>query len=220
MTMIENYKGTETYSTINNDYGEPIKVPFTEVMQSTFDAEIDHNPQSVGCFEMVSIGQFWTDAEALGFDTGENRIITYNSIFCPTRSTSKSAGYDFRSPFDFTLAPGQTIIIPTGIRVKMYSNNVLTVYPRSSIGIKHNIMLSNTTPVIDADYYNAENEGHIMLAFKNTVPKSIFPWKNRKNTWKVKAGDKVAQGIFLQYGITHNDNVNTVRTGGIGSTGA
>ena len=59
-----------------------------------------------------------------------------------------------------------------------------------------------------------------MLAFKNNKKKSIFPWTNKKNTWYVNAGDKIAQGVFVRYGITFDDNADADRTGGIGSTGA
>lgn len=192
--------------------------------------EVFYDSPHVATFRKVSLNQFVCDVSynhdveklmlACGYEKDEDDLTykmffndVYDAIELPVRSTKSSAGFDFRAPFAFDLAPGKTIIIPTGIRAMIQNDYVLMLYPRSSIGIKHGISFANTTPIIDADYYGAENEGHIMLAFKNTMP------KGKKNIWHVKAGDKICQGIFLQYGITHDDAVNTVRTGGIGSTG-
>lgn len=171
----------------------------------------------IAMFFKVHKEQFQTDLEALGF--ASYSLLTYANINLPERATSCSAGYDICSPVCFTLKPGQTIVVPTGIRCKMDENYFLALVPRSSVGIKRNVSLMNTIGIVDADYYYAENEGHIMLALKNNNKPSIFPWINKKRSWTVCPGERICQGIFLRYGITDNDKADRKRTGGIGSTG-
>ena len=152
-------------------------------------------------FSFVSLKQF---NEAFS----EDATTIYNNLKLPKRATKSSAGYDFYSPYDFTLKPGETIKIPTGIRCQMESNYVLLILPRSSLGFKYRLSLDNTVGVIDADYYNALNEGHIFIKMTNNSNKELT----------VKQGEGFAQGIFLQYGITIDDDTNEERIGGFGST--
>lgn len=196
-------------------------------MNETFDVisifDVDRAPKHIANFETVSRQQYNDSVDKL-ITSGKHEltyVMDIEDIDLPKRGTKSSAGYDFISPIGFELAPGEQIIIPTGIRCKMYSDHVLKLYPRSSVGIKHNISFANTVPIIDADYYNAKNEGHILLAFKNNNKHHWFNCKkNKANTWVVNAGDRICQGILLPYGITINDKADTERTGGIGSTGA
>lgn len=133
----------------------------------------------------------------------------YNTIVLPKRSTINSAGYDFISPISFTLKPGESIKIPTGIRCEINPNYVLMIYVRSSIGFKYQTILTNGTGIIDSDYFMANNEGHIMIKLRNDGDKDLV----------VDAGQRLVQGIFLPYGITVDDDVEYERSGGIGSTG-
>lgn len=171
----------------------------------------------VGFFKKVSKEQFQNDMKNLGFPYYS--MLTYANIKLPERATAQSAGYDLCSPVYFTLKPGESIRIPTGIRCNMKSDHFLMIVPRSSIGMKNNISLMNTVGIIDADYYNAKNEGHIMAAFKNNNKRSIFSWVNKKRSWVVSAGDRVCQAIFVPYAVTENDTATAERSGGIGSTG-
>ena len=159
-------------------------------------------------FEKVTYDQFEKDAINLGYEGRNLKEIYDNIISVPTRGTSGSAGYDFVLPFDINLKIGDTITIPTGIRVIMPKNVVLMCYPRSGIGFKTGTTLANTTGVIDSDYYYSNNEGHIML-------KLIGGFKDLH----LFSGDKIMQGVFLNYLITDDDNVTTTRNGGFGSTG-
>ena len=134
----------------------------------------------------------------------------YDSISLPTRATSGSAGYDFKAPFDFTLAPGETIKIPTGIRAKIDDGWVLMIYPRSGLGFKFRLQLDNTVGIIDSDYYSSSNEGHIMIKITNNSLEG--------KTVEVDSGSAFAQGIFLEYGITEDDSADGIRDGGFGST--
>jgi dUTP pyrophosphatase len=161
--------------------------------------------KAVARFEKVSLNQFKLD-----YDLTENKEETYNDIKLPKRATVGSAGYDFYSPCDFTLAPGQTIKIPTGIRSYIEPGYVLSIYPRSGLGFKYRIQLNNTVGIIDSDYYNANNEGHIMIKLTND--------SNEGKTLEIKKGDGIAQGIFSEYFVTYDDSTDGVRVGGFGST--
>lgn len=134
----------------------------------------------------------------------------YECISIPARATSGSAGYDFKAPFDFTLAPGETIKIPTGIRARIDDGWVLMIFPRSGLGFKYRLQLNNTVGVIDSDYFGSDNEGHIMVKMTNCT--------NEGKTISLKAGEGFAQGIFMPYGITTDDEVTDIRNGGFGST--
>ena len=132
----------------------------------------------------------------------------YDSVILPKRATLGSAGYDFFSPKEFTLNAGETIKIATGVRVKIDEGWVLKIYPRSSLGFKYRLNLNNTVGIIDSDYYFAENEGHIFIKMTNCGDKPLT----------VEKGKAFAQGIFLEYGLTIDDECDTLRTGGLGST--
>ena len=161
-------------------------------------------------YSKVSFDNFrsaWADD--FGGTTEKIKAI-YESIKLPRRATSGSAGYDFFSPLDFTLEPGQTIKIPTGIRCKIEDGWVLKIYPRSGLGFKFRLQLNNTVGIIDSDYYYSDNEGHIFIKITND--------SNEGKIVEVKAGQGFAQGIFLEYGITFDDDVTDIRNGGFGST--
>ena len=134
----------------------------------------------------------------------------YNDIKLPKRATAGSAGYDFYAPFDITLAPGETIKIPTGIRVQMEVNYVLKLYPRSGLGFKYRLQLNNTVGIIDSDYYYSDNEGHIFAKITND--------SNEGKTVTINKGEGFMQGIFIEYGITIDDDTTEIRNGGFGST--
>ena len=136
----------------------------------------------------------------------------YEEIKLPRRATAGSAGYDFFAPSDFVLAPGRTIKIPTGIRVEMEEDWVLKCYPRSGLGFKFRLQLNNTVGIIDSYYFYSDNEGHIFVKLTNDT--------NENKTVCVKKGTGFMQGIFVEYGITVDDEVTDIRNGGLGSTTA
>ncbi len=166
--------------------------------------------KSVAKFEKVSFEQFLKDWQKnIGSNEAEIKKI-YDSISLPKRATKQSAGYDFYAPIDITMNPNEVLLIPSGIRAKIDDGYVLMLFPRSSLGFKYRMQLNNTVGVIDADYYNAENEGHIMCKFMNDS-------RDGKQL-HVEAGQGMVQGIFMSFGITVDDDADQVRTGGIGST--
>lgn len=160
-------------------------------------------------FEKVSFEQFkkdWIDS----FGNYENIEEIYNSINLPKRATKGSAGYDFYSPIDIDMTPNTSVKIPTGIRVRIEENWMLSCYPRSGLGFKFRLQLDNTVGIIDSDYYNSSNEGHIMIKMTNDS-------RNNKSV-HVDKGAGFAQGIFIEYGITTDDDATDLRDGGFGST--
>ena len=160
-------------------------------------------------FEKVSFEQFKTGWESdFGTDSDVRKI--YDEIKLPHRATTGSAGYDFYAPCDITLAPGETVKIPTGIRVAIDEGWVLKLYPRSGLGFKFRLQLNNTVGIIDSDYYNSDNEGHIFCRITND--------SNENKTVSLQKGDGFCQGIFVEYGITVDDDADGVRNGGFGST--
>ena len=134
----------------------------------------------------------------------------YDQIKLPKRATRGSAGYDFFSPVDFELKPGETIKIPTGIRVFIESDWVLNIFPRSGLGFKFRLQMNNTVGIIDSDYFYSDNEGHIFVKLTNDT--------NEGKTVSVAQGTGMVQGIFMQYGVTIDDDATEVRNGGFGST--
>ena len=165
-----------------------------------------------GKFEKVSPSRFRSDwADTFAGESAEKIQKIYEEIRMPVRATVGSAGYDFYSPLDFVLTPGQTIKIPTGIRARIEDGWVLMIFPRSGLGFKFRIQLNNTVGIIDSDYYGSDNEGHIFIKITND--------SNEGKTLSLKKGDGFAQGVFLPYGVTSDDEAAALRNGGFGSTG-
>lgn len=162
-------------------------------------------------FSKVSFGEFKAGIEGELPGMPENKIKEmYDELDLPRRATSGSAGYDFFAPFSFSLKPGETIKIPTGIRAKMEEEWVLQLFPRSGLGFKYRLQLNNTVGIIDSDYYFSDNEGHIFCKITND--------SNENKEIMVQQGTGFVQGIFLPYGITEDDDADGVRNGGFGST--
>lgn len=166
--------------------------------------------ERIAKFEKVSKKRFvadWLDTFG-GEEVAAEQV--YEKISLPKRATKGSAGYDFYSPLTFTLKPGETIKLPTGIRASMREDYVLMVFPRSGLGFKFRLQLNNTVGIIDSDYYYSDNEGHIFIKLTND--------SNEGKVLELAAGNGFAQGIFLPFGITEDDDVTELRNGGFGST--
>lgn len=168
--------------------------------------------KKVAKFEKVSLEQFvqdWIDAFKDTYT--ETEIVNiYDNIKLPKRATKGSAGYDFYTPINITLIPNETIKIPTGIRCFIDEDWVLKLYPRSGLGFKCRLQLNNTVGIIDSDYFYSDNEGHIMAKITNDT--------NEDKNVIVEVGNGFMQGIFVQYGITFDDEADGIRNGGFGST--
>lgn len=159
-------------------------------------------------FEFISEAQYVVDF------TGVVNPVPHSDLKLPKRATKCSAGYDIYSPIDFILKPGETIKIPTGVRVLLDENKFLMIVPRIGLGFKYRSQLDNTVGVIDADYSNSDNEGHIWIKITN----DSNPNETADKTMFISKGQGIAQGIILSYGLTDDDDTNGIRNGGFGST--
>ncbi len=167
--------------------------------------------KKIAKFHKVSRERFFTDFSSV-FDKYKKDEVdeVYDNLKLPTRATIRSAGYDFFMPLTVLLTPGETIKIPTGIRVEMEDAWVLKLYPRSGLGFKYRLQLNNTVGIIDSDYFFSDNEGHIMAKITND--------SNENKSVLLETGIGFMQGIFVEYGITVDDTAAAVRNGGFGST--
>ena len=159
-------------------------------------------------FHKVSYEQFYESCKENFIESEIKKM--YEDIKLPVRATAGSAGYDIFAPFGFSLAPSETIKIPTGVRCEIDDGWVLKIYPRSGLGFKFRLQLNNTVGIIDSDYFYSDNEGHIFIKITND--------SNENKTVEVKKGTGFAQGVFVEYGITVDDNATGIRNGGFGST--
>ena len=132
-------------------------------------------------------------------------------INLPTRKTSKSAGYDIEAAEDKIIKAGKMAVIATGLKAYMQDDEYLGIHIRSSLAFKKNLNLVNSQGVIDADYYNNEdNEGHIMIGLINFGDEDV----------EITKGMRIAQAIFYKFLIIDDEKkVDTIRSGGFGSTG-
>ena len=159
-------------------------------------------------FHKVSYEQFYESCKENFVESEIKKM--FEDIKLPVRATAGSAGYDIFAPFGFSLAPSETIKIPTGVRCEIDEGWVLKIYPRSGLGFKFRLQLNNTVGIIDSDYFYSDNEGHIFIKITND--------SNENKTVEVKKGTGFAQGIFVEYGITVDDDATGIRNGGFGST--
>ena len=128
----------------------------------------------------------------------------------PKRGSSESAGYDIISPVDFTVPAGGKVTIYSNVKAYMQSGEMLIALPKSSGGIKLDLMLANTVGLIDSDYYNnSSNEGNIAVCLRSLNDEDVT----------YKAGDGICQVIFMPFLVSDNCNTEDERIGGIGSTG-
>ena len=131
-------------------------------------------------------------------------------INLPQRKTRASAGYDLEAGETVVLAPGRVTLVPTGLKAYMNQDEVLQLFIRSSLAVKSNLTLANSTAIIDADYVdNPDNEGHLLLPLLNRGQEPVT----------IEKGQRIAQGIFFKYLCTDDDNAEGERQGGFGSTG-
>ena len=134
-------------------------------------------------------------------------------INMPVRKTKFSAGYDVEAAEDVVIKPykpgDNPTLVPTGIKAYMDDSEFLMLVNRSSNPKKKKLVIPNSVGIIDADYVdNPDNEGEMMFAFYNLSNETVV----------IEAGEKLGQGIFMQYNTVINDNASGERIGGWGST--
>lgn len=162
-------------------------------------------------FEKISFEQWAKDTPFK--DIPHNTLLRqYYNIQLPNQSTEDAMGLDFYMPYEVKVLAHNKIKISTGVRWICDEENDgrygMLIVPRSSTGIKLGLRLLNTIGIIDADYYLADNEGHIMLFMENTTDEDIV----------LQAGQRIVQGLIVPYVIPNNMSSNKTRHGGFGST--
>ena len=163
-------------------------------------------------------------------------------IKLPIRATKGSSGYDFYATEDLVIPPGEKVFFLPDVKAYMQQDECLLIDIRSSIGHENDLILTTTIGNIDSDFYNnPKNEGNIGIGLRNlkkefelvNTPKPIEASEDgeflgiipiikdlrKENTVVIKAGERVAQGIFIKYLTIDNDKPKSeFRTGGYGST--
>lgn len=132
---------------------------------------------------------------------------TDGEVTLPTRGSSKAMAYDFYANSTYTVQPNGVAKIWTDVKAYMGDTEALILNVRSSMGGK--FMLANTQGWIDSDYYsNEDNDGNIGVFLKNISDKEIT----------IERGERIAQGMFINFLVSDNGNTDNIRKGGFGST--
>jgi len=129
----------------------------------------------------------------------------------PRYAKSGDAGADLTSAIDFTLAPGQRQLVPTGIAIALPQGFVALVHPRSGLAIKHGVTLVNSPGTIDSGY-----RGEISCILINL---------DSKDSVSFKKGDRIAQLVIQSVERAEFIEVTELPesergSGGFGSTGS
>lgn len=105
-----------------------------------------------------------------------NRVIQIPIELCapeaklPTYATDGSAAMDIYSPDEYVIEPGQTLLIPTGLKVNIPKGYALLIQPRSGLSLRSHLRIPNTPGLIDSDYHQeikviVENTDSILKDF-------------------------------------------------------
>ena len=135
-----------------------------------------------------------------------------DSIELPNYATTGSAGLDLRACLDgkLTIAPQETVLIPTGIAIYIGDPNLAAVIlPRSGLGHKHGIVLGNLVGLIDSDY-----QGQLFVSC----------WNRSQAAFDINVGDRIAQMVFVPVAQVDFEQVDDFSLsewgqGGFGHTG-
>ena len=131
------------------------------------------------------------------------------SVPLPARETHGAAGFDLAASVDITVAPHKIVLVPTGLIVRVPDGYFLGIFARSSTPLKRGLIVPNGVGIVDSDYSGPDDEIKIQVYNLTDAPVDV------------KKGDRLAQGIFLQYAAPEWDEGEpTAKTrGGFGSTG-
>lgn len=136
-----------------------------------------------------------------------------DSIPVPHYATEGSAGLDMRACIDepLTVAPGETVLVPTGLAIHIADADLAAVlWPRSGLGHKHGLVLGNLTGLIDSDY-----QGQVFISC----------WNRGSNAYEIQPGERIAQMVFVPVEQVRFDVVDEFQTsdrgaGGFGHSGS
>ena len=125
----------------------------------------------------------------------------------PTRATQNSAGYDLYASEPVTIPSKGLQLVRTDVAVQLDANEYFSIVSRSGLALKSGIFVLNSPGIVDSDYY--------------PNPIGVILYNTSDKDFKVEAGDRIAQGIVMEYKTMSNDESDTkvMRQGGFGSTG-
>ncbi len=136
-----------------------------------------------------------------------------DSIALPHYATGGSAGLDMRACIDeaTTVAPGETVLVPTGLAIHIEDNKLAAVLlPRSGLGHKHGLVLGNLTGLIDSDY-----QGQVFISC----------WNRSNKSYEIQPGERIAQMVFVpveqvEFEIVEEFEDSSRGEGGFGHSGS
>ena len=130
----------------------------------------------------------------------------------PAYATTGSAGLDLRACLDeaITLAPGDTVLVPTGLAIHIGDAGLAAIIlPRSGLGHKHGVVLGNLVGLIDSDY-----QGQLMVSV----------WNRGKDSFTIQPMERIAQMVIVPvvqptFRVVDDFDASSRGEGGFGSTG-
>ena len=130
----------------------------------------------------------------------------------PANATTGSPGLDLRACLDaaITLAPGDTVLVPTGLAIHIGDAGLAAmILPRSGLGHKHGVVLGNLVGLIDSDY-----QGQLMVSV----------WNRGKDVFTIQPMDRIAQMVIVPvvqpaFRVVDDFDASSRGEGGFGSTG-
>jgi dUTP pyrophosphatase len=130
----------------------------------------------------------------------------------PVYGTPGAAGLDLRACVEapFTLAPGETVLVPSGIAIHLADPGLAAmILPRSGLGHKHGVVLGNLVGLIDSDY-----QGEIKVSL----------WNRSDTPFEINPLDRIAQLVVfpvlqVSMNIVEAFTESSRAAGGFGSTG-
>jgi len=137
------------------------------------------------------------------------KVVNTSDVELPVYQTQGSAGCDIRSSKDVEIAPGEKVLVPTGLQLEIPEGFECQIRPRSSLALKHGIIVFNSPSTIDSDY-----RGEIGVLLINAG----------RSTFTLYKGDRIAQLVFAPVTVAKFELVEKLSnsdrgTGGWGSTG-
>jgi dUTP pyrophosphatase len=135
-----------------------------------------------------------------------------DSIPLPHYATDGSAAMDMRACIDdaLTVAPGETVLVPTGLAIHVADPALAAVLlPRSGLGHKHGLVLGNLTGLIDSDY-----QGQVFISC----------WNRSSTSYEIQPAERIAQMVFVpveqvELKIVEEFNASERGAGGFGHSG-
>jgi dUTP pyrophosphatase len=136
----------------------------------------------------------------------------HEAAILPAYQSAGAAGFDLAASEDVVVQPGAVVLIPTGLVIQVPAGYCLGVFARSSTPIKRGLMVANGVGVVDSDYCGPSDE--VKIEVFNFTAAAVH----------VKAGDRIAQGLFIPVARAEwqeaDDDLRVGSRGGFGATGS